>query len=178
MLEPKHIARIGEGEYPETVRELADKWGEIFGISPSWIVSHAWVESTNHLRGPRAHNESGGAWGVMQMKVPTAENVVARLKKKLKATPELPSAAIVRRVLKTWHGKGEDLFNPELAVMLATYYLRLISNRLGTEDQHTVAAAYNQGPGAMEAALKHGEMTEAMKHYISKIEEAKEKGFA
>lgn len=175
MISEEHVRRIGEGAYPETVRALAEKWGGVFRVSPSWVVSHAWVESTNH---PRAYNPGGPAFGTMQMKIPTAENVVARLKKFLKTNQDFKRADEVRRVLKFWKGGGEDLFNPELSVMLGTYYLRLIMNKFDTDDQKIVAAAYNQGPGAVALAIKKGTLTPEMRKYLAKIDEAKEKGFA
>lgn len=184
MITEEHVARVGKGEYPETVRELAVKWGQIFGVPPSWIVSHAWVESTNH---PRAMNPDGPAWGLMQFKLPTAVdvgNLLRKLVKNCRGQAESedcpPTIDEVARVLKSWRGRGEDLFHPELAVMFGAFYIRHLMRRLGEAgtDQKIVAAAYNQGRGAVMKALRAGKLTPPMKHYLAKIEEAKEKGFA
>ena len=47
-------------------------------------------------------------------------------------------------------------------------------------EQEVVAAAYNQGPGAVRKALRSGTFkpTKEMNVYISKIEDAKDKGYA
>ena len=163
--------------YPETVRALAEKWGPVFGVDPSWVISHAYVESSNR---PGVYNPRGNAWGLMQLKPGTAADVVRWLKAAgLRKDPQ------VAKVLKTcWHGDGEDLLNPELNLMFGTFYLshikRQFEQMFGRGDHEVVAAAYNQGPGAVRKLLRKGdfEPTEPMQHYLAKIEEAKEKGFA
>ena len=171
------VDQIGDGAYPQTVRALAEKWGKILGVPPSWIVSHAWVETTNHIKGKKAHNERGNAWGVMQMKPPTADDMVERLRRKVQAKG-FKGADEVNRVLGFWTGKGEDLFNPELAIMLGAFYLRNLANYFHTTDQKVVAAAYNQGPGAVKIALAEGKFTPKMNEYLARMEEAKSLGFA
>lgn len=184
MITEEHVERIGKGAYPITVRALAEKWGQIFGVPPSWIISHAWVESTNH---PKAMNPDGPAWGLMQFKLPTATdvgNMLRAIVRKCKGQEESeecpPKIEIIARVLKSWRGKGDDLFHPELSVMFGAFYIRHLMKRLGEygEDQKIVAAAYNQGRGAVMKALRAGKLTPPMKHYLAKIAEAQEKGFA
>jgi len=181
LITPSVAERIKKGRaYPETVRALAEKWGPLFKVDPSWVMEHCYVESTNV---PSAFNPGGKAYGLMQLKLPTATDIVRWIKANGVAKNE-----DVRAVLKSsWRGQGEDLWNPELNVMLGTFYLGYIRKKLeekfGSEiadDHNVVAAAYNQGPGAVRKALRSGEFkpTDEMKKYIAKIENAKEEGYA
>lgn len=180
VITPKVAQRIEKGKaYPETVRALAEKWAPIFDVDPSWIISHAYVESTNR---PIPVPQNGPARGLMQIKPPTA-NDIARL---LRAVAKKDKR--VRDVLaSSWRGQPEeDLLNPELNLMFGTFYIGYIKRKLEQEfgeledEQHVVAAAYNQGPGAVRKALRSGTFkpTPPMNVYISKIEDAKEKGYA
>lgn len=183
VITPKVAERIVKGrEYPETVRALAEKWGPIFGVDPSWIISHCYVESTNR---PIPVPQNGPARGLMQIKPPTA-NDIARL---LGAVAKKDKR--VRDVLaSSWRGQPEeDLLNPELNLMFGTFYIGYIKRKLEAQfpelesdenEQEIVAAAYNQGPGAVRKALRSGEFkpTPPMNVYIAKIEDAKEKGYA
>lgn len=158
-----------EAAYPLTVRELAKKWGRVFGVNPSWVISHAFVESRNM---PFAYNKRGHVFGLMQLKPSTAGDIVRWLKKsRASKNPQ------VVEVLKEWTGDGDCLRNPDLNMMLGTFYIAYLKRRFG-DDQMKVAAAYNQGQGAMERALKAGVLTPPMKEYISLIENAKAQGFA
>lgn len=188
MISEEQIPRIGNGAYPETIRALAVKWGKIFHVPTSWIVSHAWVESKNR---PKAMNPNGPAWGVMQMKLPTAKDTAAALASYVRKckkgyssmstqTCSQDALGLISRLLKQWHGNGEDLFNPELAMMFSVYYLSVLIEKLGEygTDQKLVAASYNQGRGAVMKAIKAGKLTPPMKHYLAAIEQAKEEGFS
>ena len=158
-----------DAAYPLTVRELAKKWGRVFGVNPSWVISHAFVESRNM---PFAYNKRGHVFGLMQLKPATAADIVRWLKmSRVGKKPE------VVETLKDWTGEGDCLRNPDLNMMLGTFYLAFLKRKFGN-DQMKVAAAYNQGQGAMERALKAGALTEPMKEYIGLIENAKAQGFA
>lgn len=177
----KTAAKIGKGAYPETARALAEKWGEVWSVPSSWIVSHQWVESANH---PRIVNPAGPAYGMMQIKIPTLHDVLDMLRKFKK----LPRVAATLKA--TGHKRFSDLgeralLNPDFNVMIGSLYLKHLLTEfedqvpdMGDSLQDTVAAAYNQGPGAMRIALREGEKTPAMRHYVARIDEAKEKGFA
>jgi soluble lytic murein transglycosylase-like protein len=174
---PEMTERLAKRPYPETVRALAAKWGPVFDVDTSWIVSHCYVESSCN---PLDYNPRGNAWGLMQIKPPTAEDIV----RWMKATGASKNPR-VREVLETsWRGQGEDLWNPELNVMLGTFYLAYIKRdfekKFGRGDHEIVAAAYNQGPGAVRKALRSGEFipTGEMRKYIAMIEKAKAEGHA
>lgn len=167
---------VKDRSYPQTVRALAEKWGPLLEVDPSWIIAHCYVESTNR---PLIYNPAGKAWGLMQLKLPTAEDMVARMKPVAAKEPKVKAVLV-----KNWRGQGEDLLNPELNLMLGTFYLGLIKSKLkekyDRDDHEVVAAAYNQGPGAVRKALKSGDFvpTDEMKQYIAKIEEAKAEGYS
>jgi soluble lytic murein transglycosylase-like protein len=158
--------RIGKGAYPLTSVALAEKWGPVFSIPPDWVLAHITVESSKR---PIIMNTGGNAWGMMGIKVTTAEDLVGRIqRRKLDKKNKL-----IGEVLRNWHGNGEDLYNPDLNVMLGTFYLGAIKKKLDTDNQMLVAAAYNQGPGALQKALEDEELTPAMQSYIKKIQTAK-----
>lgn len=167
---------IKDRSYPQTVRALAEKWGPLLDVDPSWIVAHCFVESSNK---PLVYNPAGKAWGLMQLKLPTATDMVARIKSLAAEEPKVKAVLV-----KNWRGQGEDLLNPELNLMLGTFYLGLIRDKFKEKfdrgDHEIVAAAYNQGPGAVRKALKSGKFqpTSEMQHYIAKIAEAKAGGYA
>jgi soluble lytic murein transglycosylase-like protein len=168
--------RLAPGKaYPETVRALAEKWGPILGVEPGWVLAHSYVESSNR---PLVHNPRGNAWGLMQIKPGTAADIVRWMK--ATGASKKPEVA---EVLKLWKGEPENLLNPELNLMLGTFYLGYIKRRMekdfGRGDHEIVAAAYNQGPGAARQALKSGSFapTPAMQHYLAKIAEAKTEGY-
>lgn len=173
---PEMTKRLSDRPYPETVRALAEKWGAILGVEPGWVVSHAYVESSNR---PLAFNPRGNAWGLMQLKPGTAEDVV----RWMKASGASKDPRVVAVLRESWRGQGEDLRNPELNLMLGTFYLGYIRRKFekdfGRGDHEVVAAAYNQGPGAVRRAMRSGEFepTDEMKKYIAKISEAKAEGY-
>ena len=66
-----------------------------------------------------------------------------------------------------------------LGLDCGAYYLARIKKSFDTEDHDLVAAAYNHGPGAVRKAIREGYYPNTpMQHYIAKIADAKEKGYA
>lgn len=161
-----------EAQYPETARALAKKWGKVFGIPAGWIVSHCYVESKNK---PLAH--SPVAYGLMQIKMTPKMNVAEDIASRIRKS-KFMNVPAVSSMMEHWHGKKEDLYNPDLNVMLGAFYLRHLRDLFKTNNQKIIAGAYNQGPGAMRAALADGELTDAMNEYISRMEDAKQRGYA
>jgi soluble lytic murein transglycosylase-like protein len=112
----------------------------------------------------------GGAWGFLQQTYATAVGNVRDL--------QSSTDGDVQATLKSfWHGAPTDLNNPDLNVMLGVYHLSKLSSRYGG-DFSTCAAAYNQGTGNVDKALKglgipdgltaHGQL------YVSKANAAKD----
>jgi soluble lytic murein transglycosylase-like protein len=177
---PDIAEKIVRGKaYPETVRALAEKWGPIFEVEPSWIISHCFVESTNR---PIPVPQRGPARGLMQLRPATATDIVRWIKRSDFAKDK----RVVDVLSSSWRGQLDDLENPELNLMLGTFYIRHIKKFLEEHfgelenEQEVVAAAYNQGPGAVQKAMRSGTFvpTPPMSVYIAKIENAKDKGFA
>ena len=174
---PETTARLSKKPYPETVKALAEKWAPVFDVDPEWVISHAFVESSFN---PLANNPRGNAWGLMQLKPTTAEDII----RWMRVSGALKNPKIKHVLEVSWRGQGEDLLNPELKVMLGSFYLGYIKRRFeqefGRGDHEIVAAAYNQGPGAVRRALRSGEFvpTSEMQKYIAAISKAKEEGRA
>lgn len=177
------IKMIAPGKpYPLTVKALAEKWGPIFGVDPSWIITLAYIESSYipDRMNPKAKT---GAWGLMQVKFSTALDILRRLKK----APVFKNEK-VQKCLKTyWRGQDHDLLNPDLNIMLATFYLALIRKEFG-DDFVAAAYAYNQGPGAARKAKKlastapvtpfSSNLNAGGQHYVASALSAREKGYA
>ncbi len=129
---------------PKTTLALAERWGAIFNVPVSWIMSIADVESDFDVEMSDDRERAmkrDGAWGLMGMTLKTAESEIARLRKH----PDFRKNPYVRRALSYWDGTGQSLWNPDLNVMLGSFYLRLMRKRFG--DKFDVAAtAYQQGP--------------------------------
>ena len=164
------IAKQLSGEYPATVARLASKWGKVFKIPVSWIRSQAYVESRNV---PTALNKRTGMYGVLQLQPSTAEWLVKTLLKS-----SLAASETIRETLKIgWTGQPEALFNPDLNVMLAAYYMTILRKRFG-DDHSLVAAAYDLGPTKLAAHLDKGEpLPEQSMIYVAMVEDAKKRGF-
>lgn len=172
---PIHIAHPDvtkqlSGEYPATVARLAGKWGKVFKVPVSWIRSQAYVESRNV---PTAFNKKTGMYGVLQLQPSTAEWLVKVLLKSSLAASE----AIQETLRLGWTGQPEALFNPDLNVMLAAYYMTLLRKKFG-DDHSLVAAAYDMGPTKLAAHLDKGDpLPEQSMIYVAMVEDAKKRGF-
>ena len=157
-------------EYPATMRALAEKWAKIFGVPSSWLISQAYVESQNR---PLATNPSG-ATGVLQIKLVRARDLVKWINRsKWRSHPK------VQAMLKEhWHDRKEDLLNPDLNTMLASFDLRHLRAKFG-DDHALVAAAYNQGEGRISRHLAAGmPLPPRAIEYVARVERAKLRGYA
>lgn len=159
-----------KGAYPATVAALAGKWGKVFAVPVSWIRSQSYAESRNV---PTAENATSGALGVLQL-LPTT---VAWLVPSLLKSKYAKNDKVQLTLSNGWHGKLDDLFNPDVNVMLAAYYLTILKRKFG--DKHDlVAAAYNVGPGKVSRSIRAREpLPEAATIYVAMVEDAKRRGF-
>jgi soluble lytic murein transglycosylase-like protein len=132
------------------LRQLAAKWAAVFGVPLDLVLSIIYLESGWK---PQSVNTSdraqvlGGAWGAMQVTKSTADGVVARLRKH-----PSPDVAVT---LRRWTGKGADMYDPDLGVMLGTAYLGQLWQEFG--DFILAAAAYHQGPGKIRTMRRLGQ---------------------
>lgn len=155
--------------YPESVREFAKRWSAVFDVPVAWIVSQAYVESKFK---PLAVNPSG-ATGVLQLKLPRAKDLVRWIGRSKFASNEDVKDVLARK----WHGKKDDLLDMELNTMLATFDLRRLRGKFGN-DHRIVAAAYNQGEGAVGRALESGKAIPPRGlEYVARVEDAKSRGY-
>ncbi len=133
---------------PALARQLAAKWAPLFGIPADLLLVIGKLESGYRSR---AHNPAaarqGGAWGMFQQTLDTAKSNVAQLQK--------DSRAEVRAVVARFRGRGEDLWDPELNAVLASYQLGKLWKRYGGRFEHVVAA-YHQGAGNVDKFLRQG----------------------
>jgi soluble lytic murein transglycosylase-like protein len=166
---PKVTKRL-KGAYPETIAALAGKWHKVFGTPVSWIRSQAYAESQNV---PTAENATSGALGVLQLLPKTVAWLVPSLMKSRYAK----DASVQATLANGWHGKLDDLFNPDVNVMLAAYYLTILRQKFG--DKHDiVASAYNVGPGKITRSLAaRRPLPENATIYVAMVEDAKRRGF-
>jgi|GEM_PF-2345116 soluble lytic murein transglycosylase-like protein len=160
--------------YPETIRTLARKWSSIFEIPSSWIVSQAYAESRFH---PLAENPSG-ATGTLQIKIARAKDLV----KWMQSSKWWGYSMVQETLSHYWHGLRTDLLEPDLNIMLAAFDLHHLSRRFGM-DHDLVAAAYNQGEGAIARWRQRRELDKSLplppraSAYIACVRRAKRRGY-
>jgi soluble lytic murein transglycosylase-like protein len=176
VTQPAHAAQAARklkmpaGARPEIVEASARTWASVFDVPVTWIRSQAYAESRNV---PTAENARTGALGVLQILPSTAAWLVASLMKS-----KFSKNKRVANVLKTkWTGKKEDLFDIELNVMLATYYMLILERKFG-HNHEIVAAAYNAGPNKVARLLAEGHaLPRESRAYLAMVADAKNRGF-
>lgn len=141
----------------ETFRH-AVKWGQVFGIPPSWIMAIAAVESQHEpLKVNMRKAGKGGAWGLMGQMADEAAYKISIISRFYRSSTD------VRRVLTRWTGDPSSLLDPELNMMLGAWQLRRLATVFGF-DFTVVAAAYHQGAGAIRRRLARGEVIVSPQH--------------
>lgn len=159
-----------QGAYPDTVAALAQKWSRVFAVPVSWLRSQAWAESRNV---PTALNEVTGAAGVLQVLPVTA----AWLAKSLQKTSFARNRQVRDTLREGWRGDVDSLFNPDVNIMLAAYYLLVLKKKFG-DDHEVVAAAYNAGPNKIARVIATGRpMPPSSLTYLAMVADAKRRGF-
>lgn len=121
-------------------RELAAKWGGIFGVPTPVMLAIMRIESgfRPHLKNLRgADLARGGAWGMMQQTLMTAKGNIDRLRKS--------GNSQVKKTLQKWDGKPETLLDPDFNVMLGAFQLARNYKRFG--NWRNATEAYQQGAG-------------------------------
>jgi soluble lytic murein transglycosylase-like protein len=167
---PPEIAQRLLGACPETATALSVKWGRVFHVDKGWLRSQAYAESRNV---PTAVNRHTGALGILQIMPATADWLVSSLRRS-----SFTKNPLVRSTLRSrWGGRASDLFDPDVNVMLAAYYMYLLKRKFG--DRHDlVAAAYDAGPNKIAYYVDSGEpLPERSQLYIAMVADAKRRGF-
>jgi hypothetical protein len=118
---------------------LAKRFGKLFGVPVSLILSTIYAQSGNNPRAQR-DNKRGGSWGYGQMTLATATEIYPRVKGKLG---------------KTWDGTGQGLLDPTINIGLTAYYLSLWWKRYKANPRNWMltAYAYVLGPGRVRAVV-------------------------
>lgn len=155
------------------LQTLATKWCAKFTDVPvAWVMAIGQIESGHRPSCSTLYGRDllrGGAWGFLQQTYATALGNIRALK-----TSTDPDVQNTLRAY--WHDVPTNLNNPDLNVMLGVYHLSVLAKRYAG-DFDTVAAAYNQGTGNVDKALRgmgvpagltaHGQL------YVSKANAAK-----
>lgn len=151
-------------------QSLAHKWSHVFDVPVSWIRSQTYAESRD---APDAENERTGALGLLQVLPSTAAWLVVSLVK----SKFSKNKRVAKTLGEKWKGKREDLLDPDLNVMLATYYMLLLRNKFGN-DHNLVAAAYNAGPNKIARLLAAGQpLPKESRTYLAMVADAKSRGY-
>lgn len=142
-----------------TARGWVDLWRGIFPRAPTSVcLTLMDIESTFN---PQAHAipsaealargvHPAGAWGLLQLLVPTAADMVKRVQR----TPDLPRVAL--ETIDTWDAaRPQCLTSPALNTLLGVCYLDRLAERFGPE-LDPLAAAYHNGPGFLRDFLAAG----------------------
>jgi soluble lytic murein transglycosylase-like protein len=173
MTQPAQAARkakVSADARPELVDVSARVWSGVFDVPVTWIRSQAYAESRNV---PTAENSRTGALGVLQILPATAAWLVASLMKSKFSRNKRVANALRGK----WNGKKEDLLDVNLNVMLATYYMRILSQKFG-RNHELVAAAYNAGPTRIARILASGQpLPQESRAYLAMVTDAKNRGF-
>ena len=115
--------------YPMEYNQYVEKYAKQFDIDEKYIYSIIKAESNYELKA----NSVKGAIGLMQLLPETAEEIAKGLGIEF---------------------KKEDLYNPEINIMIGTKYF---SNLLKIYDNTMLAlAAYNAGPGNVSRWIENG----------------------
>ena len=114
-------------------------WARRFGIPRKVLAGIVRTESNGRRKAKRLTGgdaRRGGAWGLTQMTLATANDLVPRVRR---SNPEYST------ILDRFDGTGPSLFDPDLNLLLAAYKLAADHAALGSRDWAPAVLAYNRG---------------------------------
>lgn len=136
---------------PEMTQALANKWAPVFDVPLTTVMSIVDIESAHN---PKQVNmavfDKGGAWGLGQQMLDEADEKIRKIRHLYGA--KFPQ---VKVTTKKWRGDPAALLDPDLNMMLTAWQLGDL-NKTFNGDFDIVAAAYNQGKGAIKKRLSRG----------------------
>lgn len=94
----------------------------------------------------------GGAWGLGQITLATANGIPAMIPKDAKNTS----------VFKSWTGEGKQLLDPSLNVLFMMAYLNYLLSKVNG-DTNLATAAYNRGLGSVQKMVAQGRKDDVAK---------------
>jgi soluble lytic murein transglycosylase-like protein len=135
---------------PNLTLSYARKWGPVFGAPTQILMTLAHNESGHNpfMRDPSASGK-GGAWGLMAQMANEAGSKVKRI---LGTWGHLPA---VHATAKKWTGRPEDLWDPDLNMMISSWQVGKLVRKFGPRID-VVAAGYHQGEGAVGRRIAAG----------------------
>lgn len=139
----------------DQARAFVTMWRAWFRLVPA-SVCLTLMEIESSFR-PDAHAISTGARGLLQVLPTTAQDMVAKVRRRLMSAPP-PGAPSPADTLKIWDpGHLECLFNPALGSLLGVVYLDHLAEQFGPRLE-LLAAAYHNGPGFLRTFIKAGKV--------------------
>ena len=133
-------------------KRLATKWAETFNhVTAATVLTICKIESDFNPTAEN-HNEraepKGGAWGMMQITLDTARDLIKKVPR-------------IFGTVGVWDGSGKSLLDPDLNIMLGTFYLDKLAQEFGG-DFDKVVAAYQQGPGTVRKVVAAGNFPDGL----------------
>ena len=143
---------------------IVKKWAPLFPKVPIKLVmsiigneSGFNANATNLTGGDL---ERGGAWGLGQMTLATANGI----------PPFIPKSAKDGPVFKHWTGEGKQLLDPSLNVLFMMAYLNHLLGEL-KGDTVLATAAYNRGLGSVKKMVAQGRASQvAQLDYVQHVQ--------
>jgi soluble lytic murein transglycosylase-like protein len=137
------------------------KWARAWNVPAPVIRGIIRTESRGNRKAKRLKGgdlRRGGAWGLMQMTLSTAGDLVGKLRKLGRSD--------VDATLRRWDGTGPSLFSADLNILLGTY--KLAADKAALDEGWPAAVlAYNRGRQGARDALEAGRKPEEFE-YVQK----------
>jgi len=126
---------IKKARFPIKYEETVVKYAEQYELDPFMVYSIIKVESSFDENA----ESTKGARGLMQITPTTGEWIAEKLK------------------IEEFH--SDDLFTPEINIMLGTWYFRYLTDKFNNDIELAIAA-YNAGPGSVQNWLNDKKISE------------------
>lgn len=125
---------------------LSVKWAKQFGAPPSLLIALMKIESNYNPNAKNLKNARGGAWGLTQMTLATAQDLTKRF----------PAAA--KQYWPGFNGTGPSLLDPDTNAAISAYHLGNIWKRYKGRPGNwlTAGLAWHQGSGNIDKQIAQG----------------------
>lgn len=125
---------------------LAVKYGNTFKIPPSLLIAIMQIESSNNPQAVNMKNPRGGAWGLTQMTLATAQDLTKRF------------PAVAKKYWPKFDGTGPSLLDPETNVAIGAFHASLLWKRYKDKPGNwlTAGLAWHQGSGNVDRFIEEG----------------------
>jgi hypothetical protein len=125
---------------------LALKYASAFGVPSSLVLAILSVQSNWRTNAQNPRNKRGGAWGIGQVTLKTAQDLNTRF------------PTIARKWWPSWDGTGPGLLDPSVNIAMTAFMLSLAWKRYKARPENWLVTllSYHQGMGGMDKLLKQG----------------------